>query len=109
MPEETYTGLEPPTAAVRLGRLDIAYEWDGAATQPYTIRDLLIWHDCQQRYSIDQGHAPQFDGMRVGWCPAGVGAHTLVQVDPLTIVASVYWPDCCGLHGFITNGVWTDA
>lgn len=109
MPESTYTGLVPPAGAVLLGRSDIAYEWDGAAVEPYTIFDLLIWHDCQHRYSIAEGSAPQFDGMRVGWSPTGVAKHDLVQVEPLTLGGSVYWPHCCGLHGFITEGVWHDA
>jgi hypothetical protein len=31
--------------------------------------------------------------------------HVVTQVDPLTITPSILCTDC-GLHGFITNGVW---
>jgi hypothetical protein len=88
--------LELPATAVLL-RDDVAYEWEGEGR---TIKNLLFWHDCPH---------PEHAGLRPGWRPTGLGAHTLVQVDPLTITASVYTPFCCGLHGFITDGVWRDA
>jgi hypothetical protein len=34
--------------------------------------------------------------------------HTVVTREPLTIVASILCSDC-GLHGFVTNGVWVPA
>lgn len=34
--------------------------------------------------------------------------HTIVQRDPLTIVASVLCPDC-QTHGFVTDGRWVPA
>ena len=34
--------------------------------------------------------------------------HTVVTREPLTIVPSILCPDC-GLHGFVTNGVWVPA
>lgn len=71
----------------------------------HTIECIYVWHDCDQTLGPDSV-AP---GERFGWRPAGVRAHTLVQIEPLTITASVYWPDCCGLHGFITDGRWIDA
>jgi hypothetical protein len=46
------------------------------------------------------------EGWYPRWAPAGVGAHTLVQKEPFTISPSVYWPYCCGMHGFITDGVY---
>lgn len=66
----------------------------------HDITCLWVWHDCGQILGPDSV-AP---GERFGWRPSGVAAHTLVQIDPLTITASVYWPDCCGMHGFITDG-----
>jgi hypothetical protein len=84
----------------------VAYSWTcgayerGDETHEHTIECLWVWHDCQQILGVDS-IAP---GARFGWRPSGHAAHTLVQIDPLTITASVYWPDCCGIHGFITNG-----
>ena len=50
------------------------------------------------------------DDKRLRCAPAlmiGQG-HTVVTRDPLTIVASILCSDC-GLHGFVTNGVWVPA
>jgi hypothetical protein len=84
-------------------------DWIGTKAEPdpehrHSIECLWVWHDCDGLYGPRT--ADEFRGQRVGWGPAGVGAHTLVHRDPLTITASVYWPDCCGLHGFITDGRW---
>jgi hypothetical protein len=106
----SWSSLQPGPDAVHVGEL-VAYEWtteghwlhrshDGPCQQD--IDHLYVWHDCGKLLG-PESVAP---GERYGWCPAGVGAHTLVQVEPLTITASVYWPACCGLHGFITDGVW---
>lgn len=104
----TWSQLDPwKHGAVELGA-GVAYSWsrceEGAhhPGQPHTIDCLWVWHDCAQVL----GPETVQPGDRFGWRPSGVGLHTLVQPDPLTITASVYWPDCCGLHGFITNGRW---
>lgn len=34
--------------------------------------------------------------------------HVIVKVDPLTVTASIVCVDC-GLHGWVTDGVWRDA
>lgn len=91
--------------AVDLGH-GVAYSWSRCGQgaqhpdQPHTIDCLWVWHNCQQRLGADTV-AP---GDTFGWRPSGVSAHTLVSIDPLTITASVYWPECCGMHGFITDG-----
>lgn len=36
------------------------------------------------------------------------GGHTVVSIDPVTITPSCGCSDC-GLHGFLTNGVWKDC
>lgn len=98
-----------PKFAVDLGG-GVAYSWtchdpegNEGVGHVHTIDCLWVWHDCGQILGPDT-IAP---GAEFGWRPAGVRAHTLVQIDPLTITASVYWPDCCGMHGFITNGAYT--
>lgn len=96
----------PPTDAVMVSD-DVAYTWtcDEPPGHVHDIGCLWVWHDCAQVL----GPTSVDPGARFGWRPSGVGAHTLVQTDPLTITASVYWPDCCGMHGFITNGQWIRA
>jgi hypothetical protein len=49
------------------------------------------------------------------WCPtrerwacAGAAKHDLVAEEPLHLEPSLLWP-CCGKHGWIRNGAWTDA
>ena len=36
------------------------------------------------------------------------GGHTVVSIDPVTITPSCGCDDC-GLHGFLTDGVWRDC
>ena len=84
---------------------NVAYNWTCGLDHTHSIECLYIWHDCGQIL----GPTTVAPGERFGWRPAGVRLHTLVQQAPLTITASVYWPDCCGLHGFIIDGVWIPA
>lgn len=78
-------------------------EWNNpGGPHHHSITCLWIWHDCPAIL----GPTTVAPGATFGWMPTGVGLHTLVQVDPLTIRASVVWPECCGLHGFITDGAW---
>lgn len=89
--------------AVDLGN-DVMYSWSRCdfpddVHHVHTIDCLWVWHKCTQALDPE-------NWMGVGWHPAGVGAHTLIQVEPLTITASVYWPACCGMHGFITDGAY---
>lgn len=98
---------ELPKFATRLGPL-VAYSW---TSDGRTINDLWIWHWCEHPLWEGRGKT-EFEAHRDDyrfWSPAGVGAHDLITVDPLHIEASVYWPDCCGLHGWIRDGRWTDA
>jgi len=108
--------LSQPENMIRISD-DIGYTWtcydpqgdNGQGLQwsshVHDITCLWVWHDCGQILGEDT----IMPGARFGWRPGGVRAHTLVQIDPLTITASVYWPDCCGKHGFITNGAWIAA
>ncbi|GAC71038.1 hypothetical protein [Gordonia soli] len=34
--------------------------------------------------------------------------HTIVSTDPVTVTPSIMCADC-GLHGFLTDGVWKDC
>jgi len=84
---------------------NVAVNWKCGENHAHSIGCLWVWHDCPRVLGDDS----VMPGARYGWCPSGVGAHTLVSEDPLTITASVLWPSCCGLHGFITDGRWLDC
>lgn len=88
----------------------VAYQWKCASKDPdnhkHVIGCLWIWHDCDQNLDPVDDH---WTSKYVGWQPTGVAAHDLISVDPLHIEASVYWPGCCGLHGWIRDGRWVDV
>jgi hypothetical protein len=46
------------------------------------------------------------DGPR--WAYAVPGRHDLIADEPLHLEPSLLWP-CCGKHGFVRGGVWTEA
>lgn len=73
--------------------------------EPHGIGCLMVWHDCTEPLSSRATNP----GEPFGWRPTGVEAHILVSQEPLTITASVYWPDCCEKHGFITDGHYADV
>jgi hypothetical protein len=108
-----------PITVQALGGTDkVAYSWSvpgsltaaEQAAHVQTIDDLIVWHHCDKNLWVsdptkDQSKVPDY----IGWHPAGVGKHDLIAVDPLHIEASVYWPSCCGLHGWIRDGRWVQA
>jgi hypothetical protein len=91
----------------------IRYGWTTCSEHtecPRDIDHLLVWHWCVNPVDMTaELVAEAFPEGVLGWMPSGVGAHTLVQEDPLTLTASLYWPECCGVHGFITEGKWVAA
>lgn len=93
----------------------VAYTWASNSHDPKTINDLLVIHKCDMSLSgysqpawTDE-HGYEARDAFAGWQATGVGAHDLISVDPLHIEASVYWPSCCGIHGYIRDGKWTNA
>lgn len=96
--------MPEPKSATKIAD-NIAYSWKCGEDHEHTIDCLWVWHDC----SLILGPETVDPGERFGWRPGGVGAHTLVQREPLTLTASLYWPECCGLHGFVTDGKWVAA
>jgi hypothetical protein len=65
---------------------------------------VLVWHWCTQEHWRDR---ELFSGPR--WAASGVGLHTLVALDPIHLEPSLYWPDCCGKHGFLREGRWQEG
>lgn len=69
-----------------------------------------IWHWCDrsvQNARIRVEHRePIGPDADPGWSLAGTGAHDMPSRDPLTLSPSLLLSDCCGLHGFLTDGVW---
>lgn len=66
---------------------------------------LWIWHFC----TLKLGPTSVSPGSNFGWRPSGVDGRTLESLHPLTLTPSVYWPECCGKHGFITMGQYYDV
>lgn len=72
-------------------------------------RRVYLWHWCEHPLWAGREQYDQHpEGFRF-WVPTGTAAHQVVSTDPLHLEPSVYWPDCCGLHGFIRGGEWIDA
>jgi hypothetical protein len=84
---------------------DVAYSWTcNIENHDHSIECLWVWHDCNMSVAGENRPEAKHSDMAVGWKPAGVGLHDLISADPLHIEASVYWPACCGMHGFIRDG-----
>lgn len=83
----------------------VAYSWTCYSDLPedhtHTIECLWVWHFCD--HSLDPARLASPDYPE-GWTPTGVGLHDLISIEPLHIEASIYWPECCGMHGWIRNG-----
>lgn len=67
-----------------------------------------IWHWCDHSVWIAKARAEGREPVATGprWGLAGAGAHDMPSRDPLTLAPSLALPDCCGLHGYLTDGVW---
>lgn len=87
----------------------VAYSWtcDPEISHEHSIECLWVWHNCDRVLNPPPDN--YWTSLYLGWKPTGVAAHDLISSDPLHIEASVYWPGCCGLHGWIRDGKWVDA
>ena len=95
-----------PEGSTRLGPM-VAYEF--APETGWAHGGLIVWHWCDHHLWAGRSDFDARPEHYRRWVPAGVGAHTLVSAVPLHLEPSVYWPDCCGAHGFIRSGAWLDA
>ena len=113
MPDTAANPADPAAHATEAGPL-VRYEWTlgdhwyhrdlchpNPDDCPRDSAHLLVWHHCALLAASP--------GPWSGWRAAGVPDHTVITPEPLTLVASLYWPDCCGLHGWITEGKWINA
>ncbi|MFB6811255.1 hypothetical protein [Streptomyces sp. NPDC056387] len=94
-PPTDWPGLEM-TGVTRLTD-DIYYGWVAAEDTP------LFWHWCAALADVADSHTASGR-----WVAAGTSAHTLISRDPLHLEPSLLW-SCCGLHGFVRAGQWTNA
>lgn len=92
-----------PPGTTRVGPL-VAWERD---REDGTV---LVWHWCtktQWRAAAEaRGSRVVETEMQPQWLPSWPRAHDLISTEPLHLEPSVYWPGCCGLHGFVRNGAW---
>lgn len=76
------------------------------------LKRILIWHWCTHSVWKKKAREVNYEGWSKEhvetevWRAAGVSGHTLISLDPLHLEPSLYWPDCCGMHGFLRNGSW---
>lgn len=102
----------PMVDAIRLGP-DLYAVWFKQNGQDESHPHL--WHWCTKVNWIAKRKAeggpdpsdPKVDQPQ--WMLAGSAGHQLVSKEPLSLSPSVYWPDCCGMHGFVTGGVYTSV
>lgn len=88
----------------------VAYSWTcGDSAHDHGIECLWVWHNCTMELDSERIENSRRLGISIGWEPGGVGAHEFVSASPLHIEPSVYWPHCCGLHGWIRGGRWIDV
>lgn len=66
---------------------EIYYGWPEGEDHPW------FWHWCPKRGR---------------WRGAGTGQHTVISREPLHLEPSLVWP-CCGLHGWVWQGIWSPA
>lgn len=85
------------------GPISLGSDLVWAAWLPEDTDHPHLWHWCDRSKWLADGRTMDVEPI---WALAGTGAHDLVSRDPLTLSPSVYWPDCCGVHGFVTAGVW---
>lgn len=95
----------PKAAHMLKGTTKVAYSWVCHEEHEHEITCLWIWHDC----AMILGEGTVAPGEAYGWRPTGVRTHTWVSAEPVHIEPSVYWPECCGLHGFVRDGEWISA
>ncbi|WP_295101608.1 hypothetical protein [uncultured Microbacterium sp.] len=91
-PDPGFPDLTPPgfSRSVDHGRVQSLHYPDG------TIR---VRHEC---------HRPR-DGRTLIHAPTlTIPGHVVVSTDPVTITPSFLCSDC-GMHGFLTDGVWRDC
>lgn len=105
--------LDREADVISLHSNQVAYSWTCREKSDlihiHTIECLWVWHKCDMNLDMERvKHATRTDDV-IGWKPTGVSAHDLISSNPLHIEASVYWPDCCGLHGFIRDGRWASV
>lgn len=90
---------EPEVVTVFLGDPGRVVEHGQVATLWYGDGSVGIRHHCVRSPELTVVCAPKLT----------LGSYwKLVTDDPVTITPSIMCPDC-GLHGFITDGVWIDA
>jgi hypothetical protein len=74
----------------------------------HDIKHLHVWHWCDGHLEVEK-RGPVEDGWFPCWRATGVQLHDFISAEPLHLAPSLLWPDCCGEHGFITNGQWVQA
>lgn len=103
--DRDYLPKELPTNAIDAGG-GVGYTWGEGEK---TLDNLLIWHWCDHHLWREKPGFQEEYMPTPGYTPCGAGAHDFIQAEPLHLEPSIYYPGCCGKHGWIRDGKWTDA
>lgn len=94
-PPTDWPGMEM-TGVTRLTD-EIFFGWVADQATP------VFWHWCAALADV-----PEELTVSGRWVAAGTSAHSVLTREPLHLEPSLLW-SCCGLHGFVRNGQWTNA
>ena len=85
---------------------DVAWSFTCHYKEPHehTVECIWVWHYCDMNIHPERVETAKRIDDVIGWKPGGISAHTLHSLDPFHIEPSIYWPDCCGMHGYIREG-----
>lgn len=65
----------------------------------YADTNIYLWHWCT---NVGDGSIPD------RWVCAGTGNHSITfSPEGVTFYPSVFMKECCGMHGWIINSVWS--
>lgn len=98
---ELFGMSEPPQPAHVLAEGRVA-----ATLAEGSSHGLLLWH---QNPTATTGQRPHL------WIAVDPSKHdfepitTQAELEALTIRPSIGWMECCGMHGWITDGRWEDC
>ena len=89
------------TIAIEPGATELDHG-SGITSHHWPDGEVGIAHDCRVFGDMQIRCAPRLTDL------GKPGGHQILSADPLTVTPSIMCPDC-GLHGYITDGMWRDC
>lgn len=96
----------PPPGMTSLGP-GVAYGYGDPRFPEEPADTLYVWHFCDHHlWPAGPEEIAEYYGASSYWTPGSVALHQVVSAEPLHLEPSLYWPGCCGMHGFVREGRW---